>query len=182
MSDDRELIRQVIAGDRAALDALILRYQHAVYGFLRARMVPAGEAEDLTQEVFLRFYLARDKFDESQAVLPWLIGFARNLLREFARKSRRQRSVEWTELCIELDSHSDREDEWQQRDEVLRHLPGCMDELGPSARQAIQFHYSENLRLGEISQKLKRSEGAVKLLMFRARQALKHCLQGKEQA
>jgi RNA polymerase sigma-70 factor (ECF subfamily) len=180
MSDDKELIRQVIAGDRAALDALIVRYQHAVYGFLRARMVPPGEAEDLTQDVFLRFYLTRDKFDESQAVLPWLIGIARNRLREFARKSRRQRSVEWTELCIELDSHFDREDEWQQRDEVLRHLPGCIDELGPSARQAIQFHYSENLHLGEISRRLKRSEGAVKLLMFRARQALKHCLQGKQ--
>jgi RNA polymerase sigma-70 factor (ECF subfamily) len=179
---EQELVRQVLAGDRAALEALVLRYQQAVYGFLRARMVPAGEAEDLTQEVFLRFYLTRERFDESQAILPWLIGIARNLLKEFARKSRRRRKVEWTELCLEIDSLTEHEDEWEQRDQVLKHLPGCLDELGPSARQAIQFHYTENLRLAEISQRLKRSEGAIKLLMFRARQALKHCLQGKQQA
>jgi RNA polymerase sigma-70 factor (ECF subfamily) len=48
--------------------------------------------------------------------------------------------------------------------------------LGQSARQALEMYYASRLRLAEIGQQLKRSEGAVKLLMFRARQALRRCL------
>ena len=54
-----------------------------------------------------------------------------------------------------------------------------MTGLGESARQAIDLHYTANLRLAEIGEQLKRSEGAVKLLVFRARQALKRCLDQK---
>ena len=61
-------------------------------------------------------------------------------------------------------------------DDRLEQLPRCLDSLGQSAQQAIRWHYSENLRLAEIGSRLHRSEGAVKLLVFRARQALKRCL------
>lgn len=177
---DQTLIEGVLRGERAAFEAVILRHQSAVYGYLRARLLQHSDAEDLTQEVFLRFYLARARFDSSQLIRPWLIGIARNLLKEHIRRNRRQREVAWTELCLELEellrpggAHDDPDEE------ILAHLPGCLDTLGQSARQAIQLHYSENLRLAAIGERLRRSEGAVKLLVFRARQALKRCLDHK---
>jgi RNA polymerase sigma-70 factor (ECF subfamily) len=58
----------------------------------------------------------------------------------------------------------------------MTQLPVCLQSLGQSARQALELHYASRLRLADIGDHLKRSEGAVKLLLFRARQALRRCL------
>jgi len=171
---DQTLIEGVLRGDPAAFEAVVRRHQQTVFGYLRARVLQPSDAEDLTQEVFLRFYVARARFDCAQLIRPWLLGIARNLLREHARKSRRNRHVAWTELCLELEQALPAED--LQYDDVMAHLPNCLNGLGQSARQAIQLHYAENMRLAEIGERLRRSEGAIKLLVFRARQALKRCL------
>lgn len=175
MNDETALIEAAKRGDRAAFASIIERYQGAVYGYLRARLLQPFDAEDLTQEVFLRSYAARARFDSSSLIGPWLIGIARNLLREHARKSKRRKEVGWTELCLELEEHAPTE--CDAEDERISQLSGCLDSLGASAREAIKLRYVAKLRLAEIGQKLARSEGAAKLLMFRARQALKHCLE-----
>lgn len=174
---DSELVAAAQRGDRAAFAALIERYQGLVFGYLRARVLQASDAEDLAQEVFLRSYGARARFDSSAMVGPWLIGIARNLLHEHVRKTKRRREVAWTEICLELEEQASRQAE--HVDEMLARLPGCLESLGPSARQAIDLRYRGKLRLAEIGARLRRSEGAAKLLMFRARRALKNCLEGR---
>ncbi len=104
------------------------RHQRVVYGYLRARLLQPSDAEDLTQEVFLRCYSARARFDSSAMIGPWLIGIARNLLREHARKSKRRREVAWTELCLEAEQPSKPASE--TADERLSLLTGCLDSLG----------------------------------------------------
>lgn len=178
MTSDQELSERFQRNDRAAFEAIVQAYQRGIYAYLRSRVLAANDAEDLTQEVFLRFYQARARFDTSSMIRPWLLGIARNLLREHLRKLKRRKEVAWTELCLELDEmvqvHPN-----ETNEDFLRHLPACLGELGESAREAIQLRYSGNLSLLDIGQRLKRSEGAIKLLMFRARQALKYCLDGK---
>jgi RNA polymerase sigma-70 factor (ECF subfamily) len=176
---DRELVTAAQQGDRAAFAALVERYQGLVFGYLRARLLQASDAEDLTQEVFLRSYGARARFDSSAMVGPWLIGIARNLLHEHARKKKRRREVAWTEICLELEEQSGAQSD--RYEELLARLPGCLDSLGPSARQAIDLKYNGKLRLAEIGARLKRTEAAAKLLMFRARQALKNCLERRKE-
>lgn len=178
MTNDSALIEAVRQGDRDAFAALVERHQRVVYGYLRARLLQPSDAEDLTQEVFLRCYSARARFDSSAMIGPWLIGIARNLLREHARKAKRRREVAWTELCLAAEQQSKPESE--PANEHLSLLAGCLDSLGASARQAIQLRYRAKLRLSEIGARLARSEGAAKLLMFRARQALKSCLERRE--
>ena len=58
-------------------------------------------------------------------------------------------------------------------------MPGCLQSLGPSARQAIDLYYHDDLCMRDIAKRFKRSEGAVKLLVFRARQAVKRCLDNR---
>ena len=171
---DEGLIKQARGGDRAAFAMLVERHQSAVYGYLRARVLQSSDAEDMTQEVFLRFYLAQARFDSAQMLRPWLLGIARNLLREHARETKRRKEVTWTEMCLELEELVGREHDAQE--DVLAYLPECLNQLGPSAREAIMLRYRNNLRLASIGVKLRRSEGAIKLLMFRARQALRNCL------
>lgn len=176
INPETALVEAAQRGDKAAFCTIVQQHQGAIYGYFCARMVEATEAEDLCQEVFLRCYLGREKFSRAVAVRPWLIGIARNLLREHARRRHRRREVAWTELCLELETLSEVHD---QSEEALHHLPACLDSLGKSAREALSLKYHAKLKLQEIGKKLCRSEGAIKLLMFRARQALKHCLDRK---
>ncbi|MCI0357221.1 MAG: sigma-70 family RNA polymerase sigma factor [Planctomycetaceae bacterium] len=168
------LVASAQRGDNRAFAVLIELYQNTVYGFLRARLTEPADAEDLCQEVFLRCYLGREKLSRAAAVGPWLIGIARNLLREHVRRVHRRKEVAWTELCLELDSLASEHE--QHHDEALAHLPVCLESLGQSAREAIDLRYRMQLRMAEIGLQLKRSEGAVKLLVHRARAALRHCL------
>lgn len=175
-ASEQALIHQAQRGDRAAFEQIVQRYQGAVYGYLRARVLHSGDAEDLTQEVFLRCYLARARFDSANQFRPWLLGIARNILREHVRRMKRRKEVAWTELCLELEQLvPDKNERYEQ---YIGQLPQCLGSLGQSARQALDMHYASRLRLAEISEHLKRSEGAVKLLLYRARQALKRCLDG----
>jgi RNA polymerase sigma-70 factor (ECF subfamily) len=179
-ANDQLLIEAAQRGDRSAFSALIQRHQGAVYGYLRARLLERADAEDLCQEVFLRCYTASARFDSPDLVRPWLIGIARNLLRERVRRVKRRREVAWTELCLELETWNPPDD--QRHDTAVRLLPDCLDSLGPTAREALDLHYRGSLRLAAIGDRLHRSEGAVKLLLFRARQALRLCLNGKLRA
>jgi RNA polymerase sigma-70 factor (ECF subfamily) len=176
VSQETLLVEAAQRGDKAAFATIVQQNQAAVYGFFCARMVESSDAEDLCQEVFLRCYLGREKFSRAVAVRPWLIGIARNILREHARRKHRRREVAWTELCLELETMNEVVD---QSDEALVHLPLCLESLGKSAREALSLKYHARLKLQEIGKRLCRSEGAIKLLMFRARQALKHCLDRK---
>jgi RNA polymerase sigma-70 factor (ECF subfamily) len=169
------LLEAAQRGDREAFTIIVRRFEGVVYGYLRARLLEPADAEDLCQEVFLRCYARREPFEGAVAVLPWLIGIARNVLREHVRRIKRRKEVAWTELCLELDDFmSPRE---SAADKAAERLPGCLGSLGKSARDALEMRYHGQLRLADIGKQLCRSEGAVKLLMFRARQALRHCLE-----
>ena len=177
---DLELCRMAATGNIAAFELIYERYHRRTYSLCLRMTSSQTEAEDLTQEVFLRFHLAQARFDASNLIRPWLLGIARNLLREHVRSLRRRKEVAWTELCLELetvlplDPHS--------ADDALTHLPVCLENLGPSARQAIELKYRSEQKLADIGKQLHRSEGAVKLLVHRARQALRDCLDQKSKA
>jgi RNA polymerase sigma-70 factor, ECF subfamily len=180
--DDTSLIEKAKRGDAEAFAALVERHQGAVFGYLRSRLLDGSDAEDMTQEAFVRFYLELGRFAGGVPVRLWVIGIARNLLRENLRKVRRRREVAWTRLCLELDEvveEAGGTESVEEMDEAMAHLPGCLDSLGPNARQAIDLHYGGSQRIAEIARRLHRSEGAVKLLMFRARQTLRQCLRMK---
>ncbi len=174
---EHELIARMRTGDREAFASLVDRHQRPLYGFLRARVLRPDDADDMVQEVFIRFYESRARFDSSALVRPWLLGIARNLLREHVRNVRRRKEVGWTEFCLELETVYPLAD---AADDKLATLPECLVELGPSARQAIELHYRSGQKLVDIAERLHRSEGAVKLLLHRARQALRDCLNFKQ--
>jgi len=174
ISEDQRLLHRLRKGDRAALENLVQRHQQTVYGYLRARLLEPADAEDLCQEVFLRCYSGQVTFERATKLRPWLIGIARNVLREHVRGRARSKEVAWTELCLELDAVT--ADRPQGAHAAMEHLPDCLESLGPSAREALDLRYGASLRLADIGERLRRSEGAVKLLIFRARQALRNCL------
>jgi RNA polymerase sigma-70 factor (ECF subfamily) len=174
---DGVLMERICGRDKAAFEILVRSHQAAVHGFLRARTLQKADVDDLAQEVFLRTYLTCRRFQADARLRPWILGIARNVLREYVRSARRRREVAWTELCLELDELVGSSEEPENG--ALDHLPTCLDALGPNARQALDLHYGVRMDLVAIGQRLHRSEGAVKLLLFRARQALRQCIAEK---
>ena len=175
--EDQQLMLAAQRGSREAFTVVLERHQTFIYGYLRSRLLEPADAEDLCQDVFLRCYCGRARFDGAAPVRPWLIGVARNVLREHMRATHRRRQVAWTELCLELETMVEPED--GMYDDVLGHLPTCLESLGQSARNALEMHYRDKLKLAEIGDKLRRSMGAVKLLMYRSRLAVRRCIDGK---
>lgn len=175
--NDVELLRLSWRGDQAAFSALVRRHERLLHGYVRARLAVAADVEDICQETFLRLYTGRTVPPEAAAGLrPWLLGIARNVLLEHVRRAKRREHA-WTELCLEIDDRGGVDAGCGDvDDDALARLPHCMQGLGPSARQAIEMYYGSALRMRDMAQQLKRSEGAVKLLVHRARQALKRCL------
>ena len=171
------LLARAQQGDRAALSEIVEAHQRDVYAYLAARLLEPADAADLCQEVFLRCLLGKVGKLREVRLRVWLIGVARNVLREHIRRVDSRREVAWSELCLELETMSPEPDPLY--DDVVNHLPQCLEELGPSARQALDLHYRDRYRIAAISEKLRRSEGAVRLLMHRARQAVRRCLERK---
>jgi len=165
----------VDAVPRAAFADVYDRHHAAVHGYLRARLLNHGDADDLCQEVFLRAYQGLNRYHDGGAMRAWLMGIARNVLREHIRRRHRRKEVAWTELCLELEESIEQEGIYE---DMLHLLPVCTARLGDSARQAITWHYMTGLKVQEIADRMTRTVGAVKVLMVRARQALKRCIQG----
>lgn len=161
--------------DHAAFAVVFRDNYAAVHGYLRARLLRGNDAEDLAQEVFLRAYRGIARFDPATNIRPWLLGIGRNVLREHVRRIRKRKEVAWTELCLELEDSVEAEGLYE---DILHLLPVCVVRLGDSARQAITWHYMGGQKLKEIAERLGKTLGAVKVLMVRARHALRRCIQG----
>ena len=175
--EDALLIQALQSNDREALGAFVQRQQGFIFGYLRSRMVDPTDADDLCQEVFLRCLAGKVRFRGDVPVRPWLLGVARNVLREHIRRNQRRKEVAWTEMCLELDALT--EDETSDYRQMHDWLNACISSLGQSAHDALKMHYYARMKMAQIAEKLRRSEGAVKLLVFRARQALKECVTRK---
>jgi RNA polymerase sigma-70 factor (ECF subfamily) len=143
------------------------QHHAVVFGYLRARVLDSHDAEDLCQEAFLRAFAALERYDPSRDVRPWLLGISRNVLREHIRRVGRRKETGWTELCLELEGLVGEDSPYQ---DTLDLLPVCMSHLGEAAYNALHWHYMQGL-------KIERTLGAVKVLMVRARQALKRCFE-----
>lgn len=175
--EQQRLLRAARRGEREAFATIVEQHQRVVFAYLRTRVTDAADAEDLCQEVFLRLYIGRKKLKPQIVLRAWLLGIARNLLRERIRRRQRTKEVAWTELCLEMESLVD--GNAGVYDDAVAVLPECLQSLGESAREALELRYRGEVPLTEIAAKFCRSEGAIKLLLYRARQALKRCLDAK---
>ncbi|MBI5723928.1 MAG: RNA polymerase sigma factor [Planctomycetes bacterium] len=162
--------------DRGEFEQTYLRNYSLVFGYLRARLLDGAWAEDLSQEVFLRAYNAYDRFDATRESSRWLLGIARNVLREHIRKLKRRKEITWAELILELE---DTLEEEGVDEEMMRMTNICLSRVGSSGQQAIEMHYRQGLKMEQIAHRLHKTTGAVKVLMVRVRQALRRCLESQ---
>jgi RNA polymerase sigma-70 factor (ECF subfamily) len=156
---DAELVRAVVRGDREAGGLLWDRHAQAVKGALRSALGPDQEAEDLTQEVFLRFLRAARTVRDPDAVQSFLVGIAYRVAVSELRR-RKVRSVVRLSLGGELPDAGAPDPEPEAR-EALRALYRLLDRLRVRDRMAFVMRHIRGMPLPDVAQALGISEATA---------------------
>jgi len=175
---DYDLIKAVGKGDEGAFECLMRRYRKSVLNFVYRHIGDRYMAEDLTQEVFLRTYLASARFVPTGKVRTWIFKIAYNLcLNEIKRMARLRR------LRDELDAHpaitceSPAAGGARSGVEEVEAVLEALSRLPEPQRAALLLRAGEGLSYAEIGQVLSLSVSGVESLLFRARTNLRQIVQ-----
>lgn len=164
-SADDDLIRRSRAGSVEAYDALVRRYHGKVFGFLLALTKQRQDAEDLTQDTFVRAWRKIDRFDPRRPLLPWLLTIARRLSIAMLRRRKPVPGIAFETAVPPPEPGGS--GIWQVAER----------KLSRDAFSALWLHYHDDMPLAEVGRVLGKREGAVKVMLHRARKTLAAHLQ-----
>lgn len=166
MSDDRKLVRGCLAGEADALSAFVCRYQSAVFGLCFRMVAHLHDAEDITQEVFLRAFRNLRQWDSTRPLVPWLLTIAANRCRTWlANRKRREVPAEFPENVADRATDNPALD-------LAEELQLALDRLCPEYRLCFVLYHLNELSLAEIASVTGSPEGTIKTWLRRARHEL----------
>lgn len=178
---DHALMVRIGEGDHHAFRTLVERHQNAVIGTVAKMLGNPTEAEDISQQVFLRVWRNAKRYRPDAKFTTYLFTITRNLVFNETRRRGRKKEVSADER--EENSHQLIEDspDRQPDSELLQsELQAAVDaaiaKLPETQRMAVVLRRYEQLSYEEIAVILKLSVSAVKSLLFRARTSLREAL------
>jgi len=149
----------------ANIERVIGEYSDMVYRIALTRTGTKENAEDIFQEVFLKYSEKMPSFENSEHEKAWLIRVTINLTKNFNNSS-------WNKKVVNLDENI--KFETQEQSEVF----DVICNLPQNYKTVIYLMYYEGYKVYEISKIMKTKEGTIKTWAFRARQILKEKLEG----
>ena len=168
-SDEQELIREFKRGNDQAYNQLVLRYQEKVYWIVRRMISDHDEANDLTQNIFIKAYHSLHSFKGNSTFYTWLYRIAVNLtLNEIRRKKIRQIFSLEREEPLQIASKDDHPLEQMEKAEQQLIIRQAIDRLPEKQKKVFVLRYYEELPYDEISKILKTSVGGLKANYFHA--------------
>jgi RNA polymerase sigma-70 factor, ECF subfamily len=179
---DAQIMLRVKGGDDSAFEYLVQKYRRPMLSFMYRMAHNSAVAEDLAQEVFLRVYRSREKYEASAKFTTWLYRIASNLAVNHARDTRHQRpesTVSLDEpdqesgLTMDLPDNSLTAEEAIVRRERLAAIRQRVEALPERQKMALIMHKYQQMDYRQIAEVLKLSESAIKSLLFRAYETLR---------
>jgi RNA polymerase sigma factor (sigma-70 family) len=169
------LIQRCLSGDQHAWEEIVRTHWRKVFNVAYKFVGKHEEAEDLTQDIFLKIFKSLDTFDRRANFQTWLISVSRNLCIDHYRSVRKERETidrdvdagELSPISAEVSPHAALE----QRDRVTL-LREAMQGLAPSLRTAVLMRDIQELSYQEIADRLRLPEGTVKSRINRGRTEL----------
>lgn len=178
--DDNQVVVAAVGGSADACEELVRRYERPVFGLVARMVRDEAQAEDLTQDTFLKMFRALGRYDTALRFSSWLFRIAHNTAIDFLRQ-RRLLVVSPTE-----DDDGDEHDPLQAlpdpaaispehsalRSELARAVDRALDRVRPDYRAVLVLRYQEGLEYQEIAEILDAPLGTVKTFLHRARRDL----------
>ncbi len=183
------LVRRCIAGDAGAWEEIVQRYNRRIYNICYRFSGSADDAQDLTQEVFIKMYRTLKSYDlERGAFMTWVTTITRNLLVDHFRKTRQDRVTDSLDgetsqhgdavpLSDRIPDKSQPPDARVQTRETGEVVHQALQKLSPELREAVILRDLQDMDYREIATVLKVPEGTVKSRINRGRAELARLLQ-----
>jgi RNA polymerase sigma-70 factor (ECF subfamily) len=183
ISEDYEIIQEVLNGNVNAFEGLVKKYEKMIYSLALSKLGNNREnAQDLTQECFLRAYKMLHSYRVDAAFSTWIYRICQNLIYDFYRANKNKRTAE-VSLYIQDDGDEAAEREIADssgepseiilREEKIRKIRELIQSLPDDLRDIIIMRDINNLSYGEIAESLDIEIGTVKSRLSRAREKLK---------
>jgi RNA polymerase sigma-70 factor (ECF subfamily) len=181
LDTDLQLVQQCLSGSEAAWEELIRVHTRRIYAVCYRFIGNDSEAQDLTQEVFLRVFKTLKSFRAGEGSFGvWLNRLTRNLLIDNYRRNRQDRKTDSIEdqltFLEETTAVGSRTDSILAGREASELLQGALQKLSPELRETVILRDVEDLEYREIAQILSVPEGTVKSRLNRGRAELARLL------
>lgn len=160
---DAALVRRCLTGDPAAARELVARFQDDVFGLSLRLLHNRHDAEDVTQEVFLRVFRSLARWDSARPLRPWVLGITVNRCRTWI--GRRAKVPEPADYLHETADHRPGDDSL----ELAREIRAAVDGLRPDYRVVFVLFHEHGRSYEEIAEVVGRPVGTVKTWLHRTR-------------
>ncbi|PYX61726.1 MAG: RNA polymerase subunit sigma-24 [Acidobacteria bacterium] len=183
------LVRRCISGDAVAWEEIVQRYNRRIYNICYRFAGSPDDAQDLTQEVFIKMYRTLNSYDvERGAFMTWVTTITRNLLVDHFRKSKQDRMTDSLDsapsehedampLSEQIPDKTAPPDSRVHNRETRETIHRALQKLSPDLREAVILRDLQDMDYREIATILKVPEGTVKSRINRGRAELARLLQ-----
>ena len=171
-------------GDQEAFAELVYLYQDPVYNFCYRMLGESVEAEDATQETFLRVHRNLHRYDTARSFKTWLLSIASNHCIDRLRKRRMQYvslDDEPTAAALALSSSDPTPEVAALQGERSDAIQALLQQLDEHYRLAVIYRYWYEYSYAEIAREMNTTESAIKSRLHRARRRLAELLEGAKQ-
>ena len=187
MDLEASVVERCLSGDETAWEDLVKLYTKRVYAICYRFTGSDAEAQDLTQDVFLRVFKTLRTFRAGEgSLIVWLTRLARNLLIDHYRRTRLERVTDSIEdqlpVLEERSAMSARADGLLAGREASEVLQGALQKLSPELRETVILRDLEEMEYKEIAEVLNVPEGTVKSRLNRGRAELVRVLRRQKVA
>jgi RNA polymerase sigma-70 factor (ECF subfamily) len=178
MADQEQtLIRRAQKGDQDAFAALVEEHQRYVYNLSLRVLMDENEALDLTQETFVRAWMALPNFRGQSQFRTWLYRITTNLCYNRLPNLRRSLNALGEDVLVEIpETRIDNPVQETEAGETRAYLYKAIDQLDSHYKLLITLRYQNELSYDEIASTLNLPLGTVKTGIFRAKQQLRKSL------
>jgi RNA polymerase sigma-70 factor (ECF subfamily) len=184
-AEEAEIIRRCLAGDERAHRELMFRYERPVFSVALRMLRQREDAEDVTQETFVRMFRALERYDPTRPFSAWLFTITSRLCIDLLRRRKirplplvRQEVGSSEEENIDVPDLSPGPETLTQHQEEERRVQDLIDALPPHYRIVVIMRHQQDLAYEEIADALGLPLGTVKARIHRARALLAQRLGG----
>ena len=182
--DDRALVSRILEGDRDRFTELMKRYEKRIVNYVYRITHRYEEAHDLAQEIFVKVFVALDRYDPKYQFSTWLFRIAQNTAIDALRK----KSIVEVPIAKPAGDEDNKDREFAdtgvspyralKNKQLASAIDNAVRELPADYRELIQLRHFAELSYEEIASMKKLPLGTVKNKLFRARNILKETLEG----
>lgn len=179
-SDDNDLIQAFNEGNQNAFNLIVRKYQKKIYWIIRKMVLNHDDADDLTQEVFLKLYKSLKDFRGESKFFTYIYKISINYSLNHLNKNKKilLRKVDMENIDLKsLDKKADEEMDSSERSKLLEE---AIESLPEQQRAVFNLRYYDNLSYEEISTILNRSVGGMKANYFHAIKKLEKFLKSNK--